>query len=204
MLFATFAWADSRCLSRYFGTFLFNAWFAMMAAAVIARYFLIKNINPTRKIKTNFHLLHAAISCVTLTWGLGWFIFVQNTDTFNNYLLYEISCLTILFVGMVGYCVNWKTFFFFVIPLKVPELVFILLNYELSVLPIAAGSMVAFYLALKMSFLFSKSWEKSFSLRLRNDRLFDQLTEEKNASIAAFNWAGGWIPFWPTSPNLNS
>ncbi len=165
--------------------FLFNAWFAMMATSVIARYFFIKNINPTRKIKTNFHLLHAAISCVTLTWGLGWFIFVQNTDTFNNYLLYEISCLTILFVGMVGYCVNWKTFFFFVIPLKVPELVFILLNYELSVLPIAAGSMVAFYLALKMSFLFSKSWEKSFSLRLRNDRLFDQLTEEKNASIAA-------------------
>ena len=163
----------------------FNTWFALMTAAVIARYFLIKNIKRSRTIGTNFMLLHAAIACVTLTWGVGWFIFVQNTDTFNNYLLYEISCLTILFVGMVGYCVDWRTFCFFVIPLKVPELIFILINYELSVLPIAAGSMVAFYLALKMSFLFSKSWEKSFSLRLKNDTLFDQLTTEKNASIAA-------------------
>ncbi len=163
----------------------FNTWFAVMTAAVIARYFFIKNIKKSRTIETNFRFLHAAIACVTLTWGLGWFIFVQNTDTFNNYLLYEISCLTILFVGMVGYCVDWKTFCFFVIPLKVPELIFILINYELSVLPIAAGSMVAFYLALKMSFLFSKSWEKSFSLRLKNDALFDQLTTEKNASIAA-------------------
>jgi signal transduction histidine kinase/CheY-like chemotaxis protein len=164
---------------------LFNTWFALMTLAVVARHFLIKKINISRKIETNFLILHTAIASVTLTWGLGWFIFVQHSDIFNNYLLYEISCLTILFVGMVGYCVNWKTFCFFVVPLKVPELIFLLLNYELSVWPIATGSMVAFYLALKMSFLFSRSWEKSFSLRLKNDRLFDQLTAEKNASNAA-------------------
>jgi signal transduction histidine kinase len=116
---------------------------------------------------------------------MGWFIFIETSDTFTSYLLFEISCLTILFVGMVGYCVNWKTFCYFVVPLKAPEVIFLMLNYEKSLWPIATGSMVAFYLALKMSFLFSKSWEKSFALRLKNDRLFDQLTEEKNASNAA-------------------
>ena len=60
-----------------------------------------------------------------------------------------------------------------------------MLHHKVIVWPIALGSMVAFYLALKMGFLFAKSWEKSFSLRIRNDALFDQLTEEKNASMAA-------------------
>jgi len=32
---------------------------------------------------------------------------------------------------------------------------------------------------------FSQSWEKSFSLRLKNDAMIDQLVAEKNASIAA-------------------
>jgi hypothetical protein len=164
---------------------LFNLWFAVMTVAVIARYILIRSINSNRTIETNFLLLHLATSSVTLVWGLGWFVFVPDTDSFNHYLLYEISCLTILFVGMVGYCVNWKTFCVFMIPLKLPEIIFLLLNYELTVWPIALGSLVAFYLALKMSFLFSKSWEKSFALRLRNDRLFEQLTAEKNASNAA-------------------
>jgi nitrogen-specific signal transduction histidine kinase len=45
--------------------------------------------------------------------------------------------------------------------------------------------MVAVYLALKMAFLFGKSWEKSFALRIKNDALIDQLIEEKNASMAA-------------------
>jgi len=102
-----------------------------------------------------------------------------------SYLLYQIISLTVLFVGMVGYCIDWKTFSSFVIPLKLPELVFITLNFHQIVWPIALGSMVAFYLALKMGFLFTQSWEKSFSLRLKNDALFDQLVEEKNASIAA-------------------
>ncbi|PIT77701.1 hybrid sensor histidine kinase/response regulator [Limnohabitans sp. B9-3] len=164
---------------------LFNIWFAVMTVAVIVRYILIRSINRTRTIETNFRLLHLATSSVTLVWGLGWFVFVPDTDSFNHYLMYEISCLTILFVGMVGYCVNWKTFCAFMIPLKLPEIVFLLMNYELTVWPIALGSMVAFYLALKMSFLFSKSWEKSFALRLRNDKLFEQLTAEKNASNAA-------------------
>jgi signal transduction histidine kinase/CheY-like chemotaxis protein len=86
---------------------------------------------------------------------------------------------------MVGYCINWRTFFAFVIPLKAPELLFIGLHFSQIVWPIALGSMVAFYLALKMAFLFSKSWEKSFALRLKNDALIDQLIEEKNASMAA-------------------
>jgi len=128
--------------------------------------------------------LNIGIGVVTFVWGMGWFVFVQPDDIVS-YLLYQIISLTVLFVGMVGYCINWKTFFAFVIPLKAPELAFIALNFSQVVWPVALGSMVAVYLALKMAFLFAKSWEKSFALRLKNDALIDQLIEEKNASMAA-------------------
>lgn len=175
------------CIPLYLQTtdnLLINAWFALMAVVVIARIFLIKKIDLKGDVKTNFRLLNLALGSVTFVWGIGWFIFV-NTEDPANYLIYQIISLTILFVGMVGYCVSWKTFSYFVLPLKVPELIFIVLNYKFIFWPIPIGSMVAFYLAIKMAILFSKSWEKSFSLRLKNDEMIDQLVAEKNASIAA-------------------
>ena len=163
---------------------LFYAWFALMALVVVVRFFLIKSIRPSNSVHHNLRLLNTAVGIVTFAWGTGWFIFVPTSEPVE-YLLYQIISLTILFVGMVGYCVNWKTFFSFVLPLKVPELLYIVFHHQVIIWPIALGSVVAFYLALKMGFLFSQSWEKSFSLRLKNDALFDQLVAEKNASIEA-------------------
>jgi signal transduction histidine kinase/CheY-like chemotaxis protein len=163
---------------------LFKAWFVTMTLAVIARIFLIRSIQLDKSSPHDQLKLGLAIGIVTFSWGIGWFFFVQPSDMVS-YLIYQIISLTVLFVGMVGYCIDWKTFSSFVIPLKIPELIFISLNFHEIVWPIALGSMVAFFLALKMAFLFSNSWEKSFSLRIKNDALFNQLVEEKNASMAA-------------------
>jgi signal transduction histidine kinase/CheY-like chemotaxis protein len=175
------------CIPLYLQTtdnLLFNAWFAIMAVVVIARFFLIKKIDLKGNVQTNLLLLNIALGSVTFVWGMGWFIFVDTADP-ANYLIYQIISLTILFVGMVGYCVSWKSFNYFVLPLKLPELLFIVTHYKFIFWPIPIGSMVAFYLAIKMAVLFSRSWEKSFSLRLKNDAMIDQLVAEKNASIAA-------------------
>ena len=161
---------------------LFIFWFGLMALMVSIRFFLLKSLNDPRDVNLNLFRLNIAVGIVTFVWGIGWFIFVPTTEPVE-YLLYQIISLTILFVGMVGYCVNWKTFFSFVLPLKIPELLYIVFNHEVIIWPIALGSMVAFYLALKMGYLFSQSWEKSFSLRVRNDALVNQLIAEKNASI---------------------
>lgn len=175
------------CIPLYWETtesYLFNAWFGLMALVVVARFFFIRAIDLNGDVKKNFQLLNAALASVTLIWGLGWFTFVSTSDP-TNYLLYQIISLTVLFVGMVGYCVSWKSFLYFVLPLKIPELIFIVINYNFIFWPIPLGSMVAFYLAIKMAVLFSQSWEKSFSLRLKNDAMIEQLVAEKNASIAA-------------------
>lgn len=163
---------------------LFTIWFGLMALMVSIRFFLLKSLNAPRDVNLNLFRLNIAVGIVTFVWGIGWFIFVPTAEPVE-YLLYQIISLTILFVGMVGYCVNWKTFFSFVLPLKIPELLYIVFNHEVIIWPIALGSMVAFYLALKMGYLFSQSWEKSFSLRVRNDALVNQLIAEKNASIEA-------------------
>jgi len=175
------------CIPLYLETtdnLLFNSWFGVMTLVVLGRFFLIRSINFNGDLKKNFQLLNVALGSVTLVWGSGWFIFVSTSEP-TNYLVYQIISLTVLFVGMVGYCVSWKSFLWFVLPLKIPELIFIVLNYKFIFWPIPLGSMVAFYLAIKMAVLFSQSWEKSFSLRLKNDAMIDQLVAEKNASIAA-------------------
>lgn len=159
-------------------------WLALMAVAVCIRIYLIQSIRTETSHQTQFAKLNWAVGIVTFVWGIGWFMLVPNMDL-ANYLIYQIISLSVLFVGMVGYCVNWKTFYSFVLPLKLPELVFILLHYQFVVWPIAIGSMTILYLALRMGVLFSQSWEKSISLRYRNDKLLAQLTLEKDASLAA-------------------
>jgi signal transduction histidine kinase/CheY-like chemotaxis protein len=175
------------CIPLYWGTTdsqLFQIWFALMALVVVARFFLINKIDLKGDVKSNMALLNIALCSVTLVWGIGWFFFV-NTADLANYLIYQIISLTILFVGMVGYCVSWRSFSFFVLPLKIPELIFIMIHYQSIVWPIPIGSMMALYLSIKMAILFSRSWEKSFSLRLKNDAIINQLVAEKNASNAA-------------------
>ena len=162
----------------------FHVWLALMAVAVCIRIALIQSIRLDSSVRTNFTKLNAAVAIVTFVWGIGWLMLVPNMDPVN-YLLYQIISLTVLFVGMVGYCVNWKTFYSFALPLKIPELIFIIIHLKFIIWPIAIGSMVTFYLALRMGFLFSKSWEKSISLRYRNENLFNQLTLEKDTSVAA-------------------
>jgi len=161
-----------------------NIWLGLMAVAVVVRIVLISSIRLEDKVQTNFTKLNWSVGVVTTVWGIGWLMLVPEMDAVN-YLIYQVISLSILFVGMVGYCVNWKTFYSFALPLKVGELLFILIYIKLIIWPIAIASLVNFYLALKMGFFFSKSWEKSISLRFKNEKLFDELVQERNVSVAA-------------------
>jgi two-component system, sensor histidine kinase len=162
----------------------FHIWLGMMVVAVMVRIFLIRSIRLDDDAATNFAKLNWAVGIVTSVWGLGWLMLVPGMDPVNS-LIYQVISLTVLFVGMVGYCVHWKTFFSFALPLKITELLFIIIHSQFIIWPIAIGSLVNFYLALKMGFFFSKSWEKSMALRFKNEKLFDQLVQEKNVSVAA-------------------
>ncbi len=162
----------------------FHIWLGLMAVAVLIRIFLVRSIRLDDDAHKNFVKLNWAVGIVTSVWGLGWLMLVPGMDPVN-YLIYQVISLTVLFVGMVGYCVHWQTFFSFALPLKITELLFIIVHSQFIIWPIAIGSLVNFYLALKMGFFFSKSWEKSIALRFKNEKLFDQLVQEKNVSVTA-------------------
>jgi len=162
----------------------FNSWFILMAVVVAYRIYLIKTIDLKRDIQLNFFWLNVGIGLTTLAWGLGWLLLVEDLTPIS-YLTYEIISLTVLFVGMVGYCVNLRSFLSFVLPLKLPELIFLILYNQYVLWPVALGSFITFYLAIKMALLFSRSWEKSISLRFKNESLFNELRLERDVSIAA-------------------
>lgn len=161
-----------------------NIWLGLMTVAVFIRIILIRSIQLKDKASKNFNKLNWAVGVVTSVWGIGWLMLVPDMDSVN-YLIYQVILLTVLFVGMVGYCVNWKTFYSFSLPLKITELLFIIIHSDNIIWPIAIGSLINFYLALKMALIFSKSWEKSISLRFKNEKLFNELIEERNISIKA-------------------
>lgn len=161
-----------------------NIWLGLMTVAVFIRIILIRSIQLKDKASKNFNKLNWAVGVVTSVWGIGWLMLVPDMDSVN-YLIYQVILLTVLFVGMVGYCVNWKTFYSFSLPLKITELLFIIIHSNNIIWPIAIGSLINFYLALKMALIFSKSWEKSISLRFKNEKLFNELIEERNISIKA-------------------
>ena len=162
----------------------FNLWFFIMTAVVIIRLYLIYKIDLKGIVQKNIRLLNWGVGITTLAWGLGWLLLVEDLTPLN-YLIFEIISLTVLFVGMVGYCVNLSSFISFVLPLKVPEFIFLALYHQFVVWPVAIGSFITFYLAIKMAVLFSKSWEKSISLRFKNESLFNELRAERDISIAA-------------------
>lgn len=161
-----------------------HIWLGLMTVAVFIRIILIRSIQLKDKASKNFNKLNWAVGVVTSVWGIGWLMLVPDMDSVN-YLIYQVILLTVLFVGMVGYCVNWKTFYSFSLPLKITELLFIIIHSNNIIWPIAIGSLINFYLALKMALIFSKSWEKSISLRFKNEKLFNELIEERNISIKA-------------------
>lgn len=161
-----------------------HIWLGLMTVAVFIRIILIRSIQLKDKASKNFNKLNWAVGVVTSVWGIGWLMLVPDMDSVN-YLIYQVILLTVLFVGMVGYCVNWKTFYSFSLPLKITELLFIIIHSDNIIWPIAIGSLINFYLALKMALIFSKSWEKSISLRFKNEKLFNELIEERNISIKA-------------------
>lgn len=169
----------------------FHIWLGLMAVAVLIRIFLVRSIRLDDDANKNFVKLNWAVGIVTSVWGLGWLMLVPGMDPVN-YLIYQVISLTVLFVGMVGYCVHWQTFFSFALPLKITELLFIIVHSQFIIWPIAIGSLVNFYLALKMGFFFP-SLGKS---RLRCD--------SKTRSCST-NWCKKRMSLSPrTSPNQNS
>lgn len=163
-------------------------WVAYMVVAVTARTWMTARLasdaanitDPQR----NLTVISLGVGLIGFGWGLGWFLLAPDLSE-GHRLIYLYVITGAMFLGMFGYGVHWPTFFAFAIPSMMPAITSVLWADHLFPWPFAIGITTLFIAAIKIAKNFSVTFEESVSQRFRNDQLYQALTQERDASIAA-------------------
>jgi signal transduction histidine kinase len=163
-------------------------WLSYMAAATFIRTWVTAQLeykeekidNPTRDL----NVVTFGVALIGFGWGLGWILLVPDLNTMNR-MIYLYVTAGGMFNAMFGYCVHWPTFYSFIIPTMVPAISSVLWNRDMFPWPFAIGISILFICVIKIAKNFSKTFEESVRLRLRNEKLYQELSIERDQSIAA-------------------
>lgn len=166
----------------------FRIWLAYMFVATVIRTWSTGRLeHDPKKIgnpQVNLGWVTLGVGLIGLGWGLGWWLLAPDLSM-ENRLLYLYITTGGMFNSMFAYCVHWPTFFSFTVPIMVPAIVMVLMPNPLFHWTVSAGLFALFFYVVKISRNFSKSYEDSLRLRLRNNKLYQDLATERDASIAA-------------------
>jgi signal transduction histidine kinase/ActR/RegA family two-component response regulator len=163
-------------------------WLAYMTIATFIRTWTTSQLeykeekidNPRRDLQ----VVTLGVGLIGSGWGLGWILLVPDLDTMNR-MIYLYVTAGGMFNSMFGYCVHWPTFYSFIIPTMVPAISTVLWNRDIFPWPFAVGISILFICVIKIAKNFSKTFEESVRLRLRNEKLYQELSFERDQSIAA-------------------
>ena len=165
-----------------------SIWLAYMAVATFIRtWFTAKLEYKEEKIDNpnkDLTVVTVGVALIGFGWGLGWILLVPDLDTMNR-MIYLYVTAGGMFNAMFGYCVHWPTFYSFIIPTMVPAISTVLWNRDIFPWPFAIGISILFICVIKIAKNFSKTFEESVRLRLRNEKLYQELSIERDQSIAA-------------------
>jgi signal transduction histidine kinase/CheY-like chemotaxis protein len=165
-----------------------SIWLSYMAFATFIRTWTTSQLeyreekieNPDRDLK----VVTLGVALIGMGWGLGWFLLVPDLNEMNR-MIYLFVTAGGMFNSMFGYCVHWPTFYSYVIPTMVPAVTSVLWNRDIFPWPFAVGISILLVSVFKIGKNFSKTFEDSVRLRLRNEKLYEELALERDQSIAA-------------------
>lgn len=163
-------------------------WLAYMFAATAIRTWTTSRLeHEVERItapQTNLNWVTFGVGLIGLGWGLGWWLLVPDLSM-ENRMIYLYITTGGMFNSMFGYCVHWPTFYSFTIPIMGPAILSAFWPAHIFPWPFSIGIVTLFVYVIRISRNFSRTYEDSIRLRLRNDKLYQDLATERDASIAA-------------------
>ncbi len=163
-------------------------WLMYMFAAVSVRTWMIFNLaHEAEKIldpKRNLQIITFALGLVGFGWGLGWVLLAPDLLMVNR-MIYVYMTTAAMISSMFAYSVNTPTFLAFTLPIMIPSLSSVLWTTNFFPWPFTVGLASLYLIVYKIAKSFAQTFQESIRLRFRNERLYQELANERDQSIAA-------------------
>ena len=165
-----------------------NIWLSYMFVVIVVRTWIVykleykaENItNPQRDLQR----VSFAVGIVGLGWGLGWVLMAPDLQMTNR-MIYVYMITAAMVAGMFAYSVNKSTFYAFTLPIMIPSLGSAVWSLEIFPWTFSVGLATVYIVVLSIAKNFSETFDESIRLRFRNERLYQELANERDQSIAA-------------------
>ncbi len=165
-----------------------NIWLGYMLVVVVIRTWIVFKleykaeniINPQRDLKN----ITLGVGIVGFGWGLGWLLMAPDLLMVNR-MIYVYMTTAAMISSMFAYSINKATFYAFTLPIMIPSLGTVLWSGDIFPWPFSVGLASLYVVVLSIAKSFAKTFEDSVSLRFRNERLYQQLANERDQSVAA-------------------
>jgi two-component system, sensor histidine kinase len=163
-------------------------WLAFMLVVVVVRTWIVYRlkfkaeeiVNPQQ----NLTMMTVAMGSMGVGWGMGWVLMAPDLMLINR-VIYVYMITVALMGSMFAYSVHKPTFYAFTLPIMIPSLTTALWSVDIFPWTFSVGMFTVYLVVLGISKSFSQTFEDSVRLRFRNERLYQELANERDQSIAA-------------------
>ena len=163
-------------------------WLGYMFIVVAVRTWMVFRLEYKAETildpERNLRLISWAVGIVGFGWGLGWVLMAPDLQMVNR-MIYVYMITAAMISGMFAYSVNSATFYAFTLPIMIPSLTTPLWSGDSLPWPFTVGLATLYIVVLSIAKNFSRIFDDSVRLRFRNERLYQELANERDQSVAA-------------------